>query len=74
MPFQHTEDLANQEQGVELFAYLRGSENGDKSYNSMIKHRDLIATYGRFPHRNKALGRTNTPAEEIYLQIPEAGF
>ncbi len=74
MPFQHCENLAGQEQGVELFAALRGNENGDKSYNSMLKHRDLIAKYGRFPHRNAALGRTNTPEEEEYLRDPEAGF
>jgi uncharacterized protein (DUF924 family)/acyl-CoA thioesterase FadM len=74
MPFQHTEDLASQELGVEIFATLRGTENGGKSYNSMLKHRDIIATYGRFPHRNKALGRTNTPEEEVYLQDPDAGF
>jgi uncharacterized protein (DUF924 family) len=74
MPFQHTEDLASQEQGVDLFAAMRGSESGDKSYNAMIRHRDLIATYGRFPHRNKALGRINTPEEETYLKDPKAGF
>lgn len=74
MPFEHAEHLPTQEQGIELFAALRGDEDGDRSYNSMIKHRDLIATYNRFPHRNKALGRTNTPAEEEYLKDPEAGF
>ena len=74
MPFQHTEDLAGQEKGMALFATLQGDESGDKSFDSMIKHRDLIAKYGRFPHRNKALGRTNTAEEEVYLQDPDAGF
>ncbi|MBT3371560.1 MAG: DUF924 family protein [Rhodospirillaceae bacterium] len=74
MPFQHCEDLASQEKGIVLFAALRGSESGDKSYDSMLKHRDIIAKYGRFPHRNAALGRSNTPEEEEYLSDPEAGF
>ena len=74
MPFQHGEDLAIQDQGVDLFAAFRGSENGDKSYDSMLKHRQLIVDFGRFPHRNAALGRANTPAEEEYLRDPEAGF
>ena len=74
MPFQHSEDLPIQEQGMALFSALRGDEDGDRSYNAMVKHHDLIATYHRFPHRNKALGRTNTPEEEEYLKDPEAGF
>ncbi len=74
LPFQHAEDLASQDRGMELFAALRGTENGDKGYDSMVKHRQIIADYGRFPHRNKALGRANTPAEETYLENPEAGF
>ena len=74
MPFQHSENLADQERGIELFAALRGSESGDKSYDSMLKHRDLIAKHGRFPHRNAALGRSNTPEEDEYLSDPEAGF
>jgi uncharacterized protein (DUF924 family)/acyl-CoA thioesterase FadM len=74
MPFQHSEDLADQEHGVELFSAYRGNESGDKSYDSMLKHRQLIIDFGRFPHRNAALGRTNSAAEEVYLQDPEAGY
>ncbi len=74
MPFQHSEDLADQNRGMELFAAYRGSEGGDKSYESMTKHRQLIIDFGRFPHRNAALGRVNSAAEEAYLQDPEAGF
>ena len=74
LPFEHGEDLAIQDRGVELFAALRGTESGDKSYDSMLKHRQIIADFGRFPHRNKALGRTNSPAEDVYLEDPKAGF
>ncbi|MBT7759142.1 MAG: DUF924 family protein, partial [Rhodospirillaceae bacterium] len=74
LPFTHSEDLADQEQGVALAENLRDTENGEKSYEAAVKHRDIIAEYGRFPHRNKAMGRSNTPEEEVYLEDPEAGF
>jgi uncharacterized protein (DUF924 family) len=37
-----------------------------------IAHRDIVARFGRFPHRNAALGRTTTPAEQAFLD--EGGF
>ncbi len=74
LPLTHSENLADQEQGVRLAAKFRGTDGGEKSYEAAIKHRDIIAEYGRFPHRNAALGRVNSTAEEAYLQDPEAGF
>jgi uncharacterized protein (DUF924 family) len=38
------------------------------------RHRDVIRRFGRFPHRNAALGRANTPDEDICLAQPGAGF
>ncbi len=38
------------------------------------RHRQVVARFGRFPHRNKALGRGDTPAEAAYLAQPGAGF
>lgn len=59
MPFQHSEDLVDQERSVALFATL-----GDaKSLAFAIKHRDVVARFGRFPHRNTVLGREPTEAE-----------
>jgi uncharacterized protein (DUF924 family) len=53
MPFQHSENLADQNRGVLLF-----SEIGDENYLGYAKkHRDVIARFGRFPHRNAILGR-----------------
>jgi uncharacterized protein (DUF924 family) len=53
MPFQHSENLADQNRGVLLF-----SEIGDQNYLGYAKkHRDVIARFGRFPHRNAILGR-----------------
>ena len=69
MPFMHSEILAEQERGVDLFKSL-GNENATKY---AIEHRDIIAKFGRFPHRNKALGRTSTPVEEEFLK-DHSGF
>ena len=62
MPFEHSEDLADQERAVVLVAPL------DPGYARYAHaHRDVIARFGRFPHRNRALGRENTPEEQAYL-------
>ena len=62
MPFEHSEALADQERAVALAAPL---DPGYARY--AIAHRDVIARFGRFPHRNRALGRENTPDEQDYL-------
>lgn len=74
LPFTHSENLDDQEQGVQLAGKFRGTEGGERSYEAAVKHRQLIVDFGRFPHRNAALGRANSAAEEVYLQDPEAGF
>jgi uncharacterized protein (DUF924 family) len=59
MPFQHSEDLADQNRGLLLFTEL-----GDGEQVKYAKlHRDVIERFGRFPHRNVMLGRTPRPAE-----------
>ena len=59
MPFQHSEDLADQNRGV-----LLQSEAGDPNFiESAKKHRDVIERFGRFPHRNSVLGRAPRPEE-----------
>jgi uncharacterized protein (DUF924 family) len=60
MPFQHSEELADQQRSVELFTALRD----DYQLGFAIKHRDVIERFGRFPHRNSILGRTPR-ADEI---------
>ena len=64
VPFEHSEDLADQERGIELFEAL-GNENMLKY---MIEHHDIIARFGRFPHRNAVMGRTSTPEEIEFLK------
>ena len=63
MPFEHDEDMAGQDRALELFTAL-----GDANLLGYAKaHRDVIARFGRFPHRNAALGRVNTPEEQVWL-------
>jgi uncharacterized protein (DUF924 family) len=70
MPFEHAEDIAEQDRAVALFEAL-----GDRlQVDFALRHRAVIAAYGRFPHRNAVLGRVSTPAERDYLARPGAGF
>lgn len=72
VPFQHSEDLRDQERSVELMGAMK--EENPTGYDYAVRHRDVIQKYGRFPHRNAVLGRENTPDEEEYLAQPGAGF
>ena len=64
LPFEHSEDLADQERSVELTAAL-----GDEEYaRYAVLHRDVIKRFGRFPHRNAMLGRTPTLEEIKFLE------
>lgn len=73
MPFMHSEELAVQERGIAHFeALVAQAPEAWKPFvaNSLDYsrgHRDVIARFGRFPHRNAILGRPPTPAEEAYL-------
>ena len=60
MPFQHSEDLDDQNRGLLLFTAL----GDDDQLDYAKKHRDVIARFGRFPHRNAMLGRAPR-ADEI---------
>ena len=63
LPFEHSEDLADQHYSVELFARL-----GEPWLEYAKVHLDIIEKFGRFPHRNQALGRQTTPEETAYLE------
>ena len=70
MPFEHSESLNDQQRAVELFTSLGNAEL--LKYAHM--HHEVIAEFGRFPHRNPILGRESTPEEVAYLAKPGAGF
>jgi uncharacterized protein (DUF924 family) len=63
MPFMHSESLAAQERSV----VLCGGLNQPNTLRFAVMHRDIIQRFGRFPHRNAALGRTTTQEERAYL-------
>jgi uncharacterized protein (DUF924 family) len=70
LPFEHSERLADQDRSVSLFKAL-----GDTSYlDYAIAHRDIIARFGRFPHRNSIVCRPSTAQETAFLQEPGSSF
>ncbi|WP_332772418.1 DUF924 family protein [Phenylobacterium sp.] len=72
MPFEHSEDLADQDEAVRLFTLVRDETGDAESLKWAVIHRDIIARFGRFPHRNASLGRITTPAEQAFLD--DGGF
>lgn len=74
LPFEHSEDLADQDLACALFGGLRDHPALVHTIDYAWRHRAIIARFGRFPHRNAALGRASTAAEVAMLAQPGAGF
>ena len=80
MPLQHAEELALQEQAVGCFSEL--VEEAPSALKDVfvvfrdyaVAHRDIVARFGRFPHRNAILGRVSSPEEIAFLQQPGSSF
>jgi len=70
MPFMHSESLIIHEQAVSLFTNLGVKSNLEYE----LKHRAIIEQFGRYPHRNKVLGRNSTNEEKAFLFHPGSGF
>ena len=70
MPLMHSEELAVQKQALPLFADFSDLRTADFAR----RHRNVIARFGRFPHRNAALGRVSSPEELAFLQTPGSRF
>lgn len=70
LPFEHSEILADQFLSEALFATL---QNKDFRFYAM-RHREIVERFGRFPHRNKVLGRATTEAEQRFLEEPHSSF
>lgn len=64
LPFQHSEALADQERSLALFATL----DREPDDNWAEHHHGVVARFGRFPHRNRALGRETAAEEEAFLK------
>lgn len=80
LPLEHSEDLQDQQQCVALFERLaQVVPHADRvCFEGFTKfaqqHRDIIARFGRFPHRNALLGRDSTAEEKQFLTQPGSGF
>ena len=80
LPFEHSEDLADQNRSVELYRELVKSvptaqrETFAGFVDYAVRHRDMITRFGRFPHRNQILGRESTPEERAFLEQPGSSF
>jgi uncharacterized protein (DUF924 family) len=80
LPFEHSEDLADQHRSVRLFRELGESvlESQRDVFSGFldyaVRHREVIERFGRFPHRNRILGRESTPEELAFLEEPGSSF
>lgn len=80
MPLEHAESLVLQMHCVHLFERLVASQPASERprFQNFLdyarRHHDVIARFGRFPHRNAVLGRLDTPEELAYLATPGSGF
>ena len=77
LPFEHAESRLDQERSVALFSALAREmqhEAFDTALDYAVRHRNVIARFGRFPHRNAILGRESTPGEIEFLKQPGSSF
>ncbi|MEM8610592.1 MAG: DUF924 family protein [Cyanobacteria bacterium P01_H01_bin.105] len=75
LPFEHSENLEHQNRCVEFFKALAlEAPELQSGLDYAYRHRDVIARFGRFPHRNEVLGRPSTQAELDFLKQPGSRF
>ena len=75
LPFEHGENLADQARCARYMReHLPPDAERDHSIEYARRHRVVIERFGRFPHRNAALGRTSTPEEIAFLDEPNSSF
>ncbi len=70
MPYMHSESLKIHEEAVQLFSQPSLEEN----LKFELRHKEIIEKFGRYPHRNKILGRISTPEEIEFLKTPGSSF
>ena len=80
LPLEHSERLEHQERAVILFGELLSLAAQEQQVSFAqyldfaVRHRDIVARFGRFPHRNRILGRPSTPRELEFLSQPGSSF
>ena len=74
LPFEHSEDIADQERCVALFVAMEDHPSREEWLDYAVQHKVIIEQFGRFPHRNAILGRANTPEEDAWLSSTDQRF
>ena len=80
LPFEHAENLDDQKRSLALFRKLLDAVGPDLQsafagfYDYAVRHHDIIARFGRFPHRNRILQRASTEEENSFLRLPGSSF
>ena len=80
MPLMHSEQREHQDHCVELFLAMAEEHQGElrqsilKNHRFAVMHRDIVARFGRFPHRNAILGRDSSAEELAFLEQPNSSF
>ncbi len=75
LPFEHAEDMAHQRTALQLFEQLGRDEPTLAGLLEWAqRHHDVVQRFGRFPHRNAALGRPSSAEEIAFLESPGSGF
>jgi uncharacterized protein (DUF924 family) len=74
LPFEHSESLEEQWRSLTLMAQLAPFPETADAVPYAVRHWEIVRRFGRFPHRNAALGRTSTPEEAEFIAQPGSGF
>jgi uncharacterized protein (DUF924 family) len=74
LPFEHSESLDDQWRAIALIGRLAPWPETADTFAYAVRHWEIVRRFGRFPHRNAALGRASTPEETEFLQQPGSGF
>jgi len=74
LPFEHSENFADQETSLALFRALARDPVMASGADYAQRHHAIIARFGRFPHRNRVLGRASSTEEEEFLKEPNSSF
>ena len=74
MPFMHSESVEDQRRSVELFEQLAAEAGAPDVVSYAARHKETVERFGRFPHRNRILGRATTPEEAEFLKTESSSF
>lgn len=74
LPFEHAESMDMQRESLRRFGELAREPDCAGFYDYAVRHALVIERFGRFPHRNAALGRVSTDAERAFLREPGSSF